>query len=435
MTEQMKSRIQGIWIGFGLSILFPLIALGEENRPQEVLNALLTEALKGNALLASSEASISSAEHAANAADRLPDPSLSATYSPVAIETRGGPQRVRVSASQSFPFFGERGLRRDVAGSEAIRLGHRRDGTAAGILFDIKQMFWEIYRIDQALMIAAEESGLLGNILGAVEALYQTGKGDQANLFQIQLMQTSIQNRTIGLRGSRASAVEELIAIVGKPVTVPPLSPVDLPLVLIDSSLVLQETIRINPILAARKEQIRKARLELALIRKDYYPDFALAAGWAEVGKSDLPGDFNGRDSWSVGAMLKVPLYRGDIREKEASKEEALRAAEELYEDARLHITAGVLSALNQIVSLEESIELFNTALIPLAESTFESAMAGYATGGLEFADLIMAEKSLLEVKLGYHESVAQYRQSVSVLEHQVGYRTPESVFPLRADR
>ncbi len=431
----MRNALHLLGLGAAFLMLLPPTARGEGEAPETILGTLLGESLRSNRMLASRTSSVEGAEHESNAADRLPDPNISFGYSPVAVETRGGPQRARIAASQMFPFFGKRGLRKDVAGAEAARLGFFRDATAADILRSVKTVFWEIYRVDRSIAIADEEQALLGDILRAAEANYSTGAGDQANLFQVQLMQTGVENRIIKLRGMRDALVERLAAVVGTKSDVPPLETTATPLVSIDTSSVLEDAFKVNPDLAADEEMIRKARLALSLVRKDYSPDFSLAAGWAEIGNSDLPGDFNGRDSWSLGAMVSVPLYRGDIRDRESAQAARLRAAEEMRDDTRIRIAADIEGALRTIRSLEESIALYETGLIPQAESTYESAMAGYATGDVNFADLILAEKSLLDVELGYHESVSRYRQEVSSLERFVGFDTADAVYPPRAAR
>jgi hypothetical protein len=56
--------------------------------------------------------------------------------------------------------------------------------------------------------------------------------------------------------------------------------------------------------------------------------------------------------------------------------------------------------------------------------------MAAYATGELAFSDLVLAERSLLEARLGYHETVARYRTLVARLESVLGVTTPEGRFP-----
>jgi hypothetical protein len=101
---------------------------------------------------------------------------------------------------------------------------------------------------------------LLADVVSAVEAKYTTGTGNQANLFQAQLMQTNVSNRLLLLRGMPQAAEERREGPVGARVTVAPLGEVRELFYSIDSSYALQKVISMNPELAASEEMVRKAR-------------------------------------------------------------------------------------------------------------------------------------------------------------------------------
>ncbi len=410
----------------------PAQATAEDARPDQVLEELLLAAIDSSPAVAAEVAATEQAEHAAAAADRLPDPVVGIGFASVAVETRGGPQRARISVEQAFPFAGKRDLRQQVAESAAVATGHRGAGTAANVIGAVKSTFWEIYRIDRAIGTAAKEARLLADIVSAVDAKYATGYGHQAHLLQAQLMQTRIANRLLLLRGSRRAAAGRMTGIIGRDVTVPMLAVTDWSPLPTDRDELIEAATQANPELAAGAARIRQARFAVDLAHKELYPDFALSLNWGEVGDSDLPGDFNGRDVWSVGAKFKLPLYRGDIRDRERSAQAGLRAAEERWSDRRHRIGAEVADAIDRIESVGASVDLYLNGLLPQAESTFESAMAAYSTGELDFADLILAENSLLDVELGLHETVAHYYQLVARLDRLIGSKDGDTLFPLR---
>jgi len=398
--------------------------------PEAVLQNIVQQALASSPAIEAGRAAVEGAERRAAAADRLPDPELGIGYSPVAIETRGGPQRARLTLTQGIPFFGKRGLWREEAEADARAWAARSRGTAAEVRRAVQERFWEIYRIDRAIEIAEEEKLLLEDVLQAAEAKYATGGGSQANLFQTQLLQTRISNRLLLLQGERAAAVEHLAGLVGGRVDPPALDEMHRPLVRIDSAEVMASVLAGNPDLRASEEKVTRSRFALDAMRREYYPDFALSLGWQEIGESDLPGEWNGRDAWSVGAMVTLPLGRGGIEERVEARRHALVEAEAQREDRERRLAARAGDLLRRIAAAGESMALYRDGLVPQARSTFESAMAAYATGGLEFADLVLAERSLLEVRLGYHETVAGYRNLVAGLEGLLGVVTPECRFP-----
>ena len=404
-----------------LLLILPSDLFGEPQRPGKALNHLLRAALRSNYAIAAESTRVVRSEHLSRRAGRLPNPKVGISWSPVAVETRGGPQRLRASIEQPFPFFGERGLRTDLSLSELSMQEQKREGIRADVVESIHQIFWEIYRIDRSIGIWSQESRLLADIVSAAELKYSTGIGNQAHLFQVQLMETSAANRLLLLEGMRSAALDRMEGAVGIRVEVPLLLEVDDTFIPIDSSALLANAERFNPEFATASEKVRGARIRLDMARKERYPDFSLSAGWAEIGENDMPGEWSGRDVWSVGAMLSFPLYRGAIREKEMAAAAALRAAELNREDSLLQVRSSVRSLLRQTDTALQSIDIYRHGLLPQAESTLESALAAYGTGELEFADLLFAEQSLLEVKLDYHGSVALHRSLVAKLDRLTG--------------
>lgn len=420
-----------------MASLLPLLGAGTasavDGGTQGILEDILQRALAANPSLSAARLETESAGARAGSADRLPDPTFAVGYSPVALETRGGPQRARASIEQGFPFFGKRGLRREVAEAEAGVADRRADAAAARVIRGAKEAFWEIYRIDRAIETAEKEAALLDEIVRAADSRYATGEGRQSDLLQAQLRRTVISNRLILLRGERSGAVEGLAGWVGADVDLSPLPESGALPSRRGRDEILARARDASPEVATRREEVRRARLSAALADKDFYPDFAFSLGWSEVGENDMPGEWNGRDAWSVGAMVKIPLYRGDIRDRATAEEKSFEAAERRLEDALLLVEASVDDLLRRLDAARESIDLYRTALIPQAESAYESAMAAYSTGDLGFADLLLAERSLLDLELGRHETVARHEKMSAGLEHALGARNADTLFPLRA--
>jgi cobalt-zinc-cadmium efflux system outer membrane protein len=417
----------------GLTVASSAFASAEEGtrategrEPRAVLASLIGAVLAENPAISSADHRVESARHSASAADRLPDPMIGLGYSPVPLETRQGPQRFRASVEQSFPFPGKRHLRREVLGAEALRLEDARDHTAVGVIRGLKKAFWEIYRLDRAVAIAREEMRLLAEIADVVRSRYRTGLGTQANVFQVELMRTRTENRLLILEGMRAEAHEKISAFTGRPIEVPALARLERPLVSWDEARLHEDALHGNPRYLGMEDALHRQELALRLIGKDFYPDLALQAGWLEVGDDGL----GGRDSWALGAKISLPLHRGDIRDRLHAQESALRETQRAREDIENHLRSELAGLLARLTAQGASIDLYRTGILPQAESTYESAMAGYATGELEFADLILAEQTLLEVALGLDETVSSYQQLVAELEALLGSTSAESQFP-----
>src|SRR5690349_13087546 len=89
------------------------------------------------------------ARERAGAAGAMPDPSVQYGYyvAPEFAQTEHGETRIRgrqeLILGQEFPFFGKRGLRRDVSESDARVEAHNARATALDVEYDVKRAFYQ----------------------------------------------------------------------------------------------------------------------------------------------------------------------------------------------------------------------------------------------------------------------------------------------------
>jgi cobalt-zinc-cadmium efflux system outer membrane protein len=74
-----------------------------------------------------------------------------------------------------------------------------------------------------------------------------------------------------------------------------------------------------------------------------------------------------------------------------------------------------------------ETIQLYESTLIPQAEQSMESAEAGYITGIMSFLDVLDAERVLLGIRFGYWHAYTDYLKHVSDLERAAGIQLAAS--------
>ena len=64
---------------------------------------------------------------------------------------------------------------------------------------------------------------------------------------------------------------------------------------------------------------------------------------------------------------------------------------------------------------------LFETSLLPQAETSIESALRNYTAGRIDFLMLLDTERELKRIRLDYIKTLAEYRKRLANLERVVG--------------
>jgi len=126
-------------------------------------------------------------------------------------------------------------------------------------------------------------------------------------------------------------------------------------------------------------------------------------------------------DAWNLMLELNVPLQQGTRRSQERESERMLEAAA-ARKEALGHRLRGELSgALASLEAARMTEEITRNRLLPQAELTFKSALAGYETGKVDFATLLDAQRQIRNARLALLRAQAGQQQRLAEIERLLG--------------
>jgi len=72
-------------------------------------------------------------------------------------------------------------------------------------------------------------------------------------------------------------------------------------------------------------------------------------------------------------------------------------------------------------------VEIFRATILPQAEKALDQTREGYQVGKFEYLDLLDAQRTLAEARIGHAAAVAELNEAAATLEELGGVRlTPE---------
>jgi outer membrane protein TolC len=151
-------------------------------------------------------------------------------------------------------------------------------------------------------------------------------------------------------------------------------------------------------------------------------PGFALGVDWIEVGPARTAGvPDSGKDALTVSVGLELPLWQPNYAEDQRAAEADAAAARAEWAAARDRAAGDLGVALAKIRDSSRRAELHEGTLIPQAEGALESTLGGYDVGDSDLAATLMAERDLLDLRLGYIRLQAEHAVAWAELERVVG--------------
>jgi outer membrane protein TolC len=389
----------------------PVTPLSFDPQGQLRLPDLLAFAENNNPALKSAYASLKAAAERAPQAASLPDPRLTYGYFAESIQTRTGPQEQRVALAQTFPWFGKLSLKEKMALREAQASFQDYLENRLMLARKIRQAFHEYAYLREAIRLNQQHRELLKVIESVAAARFRSGALPQSALIQIQIEQGKLEDRTRELESLRVPLSSDIQASLGLgdkgvlpwPGTISATAPE------IDAQALKAALARQNPSLQKLDLLQERATAAITLAEKERYPDITLGLEhiWVDGGPNPT----------MATVSINLPLWRGRLR---GARREALNRHESVTEmrmDSELQLSARLDLALHYYRDANRKVALYTKTLIPKAQQAIDVAVKGFASGNVSFADLLEAERTLLDFQLTGRRYLANLHQRLAEIE------------------
>ena len=411
-----------------LLLFSSVTVLYAESAPADPLPEYLKIAAENNGELRAAFAKWRAAALEAPQVSALPDPKFTFGVYIVPVETRVGPQRLRYELSQQFPWYGKLGAKKDIALRESDVLKAKADSIKTRIFRDVKVAYYELIYLYRAIEITSERIDLLDFLESTIRTRYAAGNALYADLLRAQVELDSSRNRKASLEDLRTPLTARLNAIMGRDVD----EPVCLASALAEYKLeVAEKELRDllkqkNPELLGFDQQAASATAQIALAKKNYYPDVTLSVASIKTDRA-RSGDptQNGQDPVIATVGINLPIWL-DSRDAAVEEGREKRIAAFKGKKGRKDILMADLElALFKYRDEIRQIALYQDSLLPKAEQTVEVTMKSYQSGEVDLQEFIGAETAYFDLYLAYTRALANQAQRIAQLEQLVGQELP----------
>ena len=407
-----------------VSLALSPMVYAQEGKLGSSVEGLLQAARERNPEVASMRFDADAAAERVVPAGALPDPKFRTELRDI---TRMGAQNptllpgrvgsTRYLLMQDLPWMGKRGLKREVAQSQAEAARSRAAGTWIELAGKIKTTYAELYYLDQNERLSREILDLMARLEKVAQVRYAGGLAAQQDVIRAQVEQSTMRNELIALDAERRQLQARLNALVGRPTSESLAAPEQIrPLPSLEqvSFAALEVRARMNnPLLRTEESQIRAAEKNRELTLKNRYPDF-------NVGIS--PIQYRGSvKEWELMVEVNIPLQQDARRAQERESEAMLAAARSRQEVVTNQVLADLYANVAGFESARRSLALTTDSLLPQSELTFRSALAGYQTGKVDFATLLDAQRQIRQTKLNQIKAGVDAQKRLASIESIVG--------------
>lgn len=324
-----------------------------------------------------------------------------------------------IRLTQMFPFFGKRGLRKQVAIESAEVARQKYETEKRKLVLQVKNAYYDYYYQTRAIAVMKENLELIKAIDEVVRTRYKTAEAGYTDLLRVQVEIGKMEDEVSTMTDMLKPKVAQLNAILNRPEDSMVFVPKTLPEKKIDitekeiSSLLSSN----NPEIAGMTYEVSMAEKSFRLANVESLPDFMLGIEYQAV-MADAMEDRN-----PIMAMvgINIPLWRGKYRGMVDEAEAMLESAKGKLEEMKNRLHAELEMALYEYRDSERKILLYKDSLLPKAEQSLNSIQQSFASARSDYLDVIDALRTLLEFKLSYEKSLVNRAKSIAKIEMLVG--------------
>lgn len=379
-----------------------------------LLASLIEEGLAQNPGVIAAREGLAAARSRPDQARSLPNPMLSLNYTNDGWSPSLGSQSMTTLAfmgSQDLPYPGKRQLRGDIASRDADQSEQQLQRVRLTVAANIKRAYYGLILGRELLDVTRDQAEIWTQTEEIARGRYALGQGAQQDVLRVQIEVTRIEE----LRAQQQAEVEirlaELNRLLNRPVSTPQEAPTSLTLRVVTEG--LDELVRrlegISPEGKSAGVGVEKARLSVALARKEFKPDFSVQTAYMNRGGLD--------PMWQAGVGVSVPVHRRRLASGLAEAEAQLRASERMGEAVKLQLRFRTQERFAQLQAEERIAELYRQGVVPQDQMSVEAAVVNYQTGKVPFIAVLEAATTLYNDRARYLRVVASHESTRARLE------------------
>ncbi len=389
-----------------LCFLFQYSTIGKA----QTVDSLIIAAISNNLELKILQNDYQAALEKAPQVSQLPEMEAGLGLFPLPVETRLGPQVVRLSAAQMFPWFGSLDRKKELELSKAKAIFERMAARSLDLSFEIKKAYIRLYEIQQSQSIVQQNIIILEALERLALAKVESGKSSIADVLRVQLKTQELKNELEILEAAKTNPQVEINQLLNRPLESRIIIRDDLSFnQLVFKKEVILSNIQANhPMLKMFALQQEVSRQAIEVNKLNGKPSFGAGLDYIFVNsRTDAAPLGNGRDIVQVKAIVKIPLYRKGFEAKEREENLIIESLNNRKAELLSRFSAEIEKAYASHENARLKYELFEKQ-IELTETAIDILESEYSTKGDNFDELLRLEKELIDYDLKKLQAIVQ---------------------------
>jgi cobalt-zinc-cadmium efflux system outer membrane protein len=325
----------------------------------------------------------------------LPDPNLSMGYFISPVETRLGPQNMRFSLSQMFPWFGTLKAQKNASTLMAESKYQGFLNTKNQLYSQVATAYYPLYELLKLKDIEQENIKILESYKNIANAKFENGKGSLVDVLRVDIMLKDAQTNLEILTKKEPALTSWFNSILNrkydeKIIVSKELEILELPIEYRKDSIIT------NPVLQELELKKQASEVAIEVARKQGLPKLGLGLDYVLVGKGMNNFPDSGKDIIMPMVTFSLPIFRKkyNAATKEAKlMQESYSFQKEAYENK---LNGAYYKLVFELEKERDLLKLYEGQVLTLSKS-LNLLFAYYSNANKDFEEVLRMQQELLK--------------------------------------
>ena len=359
-----------------------------EDVQQSGLSLYIEEALVQNLTLEAQRMQIEANREGVFQAQYLPAPTINVAGFVQPIETKVGPQRMKIGIQQSLPWFGTRSLQQEHAVNTVIQAEQKLIELERQLILDLKKIWFPMVELEQRISVLKAHRDIVQTVEQIASRRLESGRGSMVDLIRLDIQHQEIDVE-IEIAHQELKMLKVAFNLLGNAdrerdvvieTTEQPFSS-------------MQNDVG-HPTLEQLDTEIVQLNIEQQLVEKHFYPRIGLGLDYIVVGAVETVGT-SGQDAIMPMISVQLPTYRSKVRselaEVDYKRQRLLLQREAQIQQFQIAVSRAVFVQTRG----EQQLKLYREQLRK-TEQSMELLLRAYTTDDADFEEILALEQQML---------------------------------------
>lgn len=331
---------------------------------------------------------------------------------------------------QNIPLGGKLARSRDIYLRQAEVAAQQAAAQRIRVLNSVRAQFYETLGAQMLVDLRTQLATLSYEAVATTSQLFNVGQADRPDYLEAQVEAEQVAHQLVEAKNELQQSWESLAALVGSPAM--PITRLkgrlEERVPQFDKQVVLNQILTQSPEIRAAQAEMARTRAVLARARVEPIPDLYLrgALGYSsefldsgnasssESGRPQKPRRTGFEAAIQVG--MDLPIWNRNQGGIAAARAEMEYAQSEL-ERIQLGIQVRLAQAIRNYNNRVDAINRYETVILPKAAEAYRLYLAKFQQMSASYPQVLIAQRTLIQVQEQYIESLSGIRQTSTQLE------------------